>query len=706
MNHGLTLVAGLLVVVLGACAVAPSGDHANPLLADWQTPFTAPPFDAIRAEHFEPAFEEAMARHLEEIRAIVADPAPSTFANTVEALERSGETLARVRAVFANLNQAHTSAELQDIARRVNPALAAHQDDILLDPGLFARVAAVHAAVDPAELEPEQRQLLDKTYRRFVRGGAALAPEAAARLRELNSELSTLTTRFGDTLLAGMNAVALLVEDEARLEGLPAEVRGAAAALAQANGHEGAWAFNLQRSSWTPLLQSAADRELRQHLYEAYLELGGADNRELAARIAALRAERAQLLGYPTHAHYQLEETMAETPDGVRGLLDQLWPPALARALRERAELQLVARAQGDDITLAGWDWAYYAEKLRAERYDFDESVLKPYLELESVRQAAFDVAGRLFGIAFSERTDVPVYHPDVRAWEVTDADGSHLGLFYTDYFARESKRGGAWMDSFREQWRRADGREVRPIVVNVLNLSPPGEGQPALLSLDEATTLFHELGHALHGLLASGAYVSLSGTNVPRDFVELPSQIMENWVLSPEVLPTFARHVKTGEPIPEDLVARLARSRQFNQGFATTEYLAASLLDLAWHTLTEPRELDAVAFEAEVLAGIGLIPEVAPRYRTSYFGHIFSGGYSAGYYSYVWAEVLDADGFEAFKSAGLFDPETARAFREHILEAGASAPPMELYRRFRGAEPAIEPLLARRGLTFPVAGG
>jgi peptidyl-dipeptidase Dcp len=700
MDHELLVIAGIALLLLGACTATPPTDEANPLLADWDTPFGAPPFDDIRPEHFEPAFTAAMAAHADEVAAIAAGTDEPTFANTIEALERSGEELMRVRAVFTNLNAAHTNPELQALAKTVNPALAAHRDDILLNQELFVRVKAVFDARAGLELSREQQRLLEKTYRRFVRGGADLDDAAQARLRELNGELSSLTTQFGENLLKHTNAVALLIEDEADLVGLPQSVRDAASALAEANGHAGAWAFNLQRTSWTPFLQYAENRDLRRRLATAYVELAGADNAPLASRIAALRAERAAVLGYESHAHYQLEENMAEAPQRVNELLEQLWTPALARAEAERAEMEQLARSEGAELDLELWDWWYYAEKLRTAKYAFDEESVKPYLELESVRAAAFDVATRLFGLRFTERTDIPIYHPDVRAWEVTEADGAAVGLFYTDYFARESKRGGAWMDNYRQQWRRQDGTDVRPIVVNVCNFSKPSAGQPALLSLDEAATLFHEFGHALHGLLADGAYVSMSGTSVAQDFVELPSQMMENWALAPEYLATYATHVDTGEPIPEDLVAKLQRARQFNQGFATTEYLAASILDMKWHGRTATDEVDAGDFEAEAMKAIGIIDEIAPRYRSTYFAHIFSGGYSAGYYSYVWAEVLDADGFEAFREQGLFDPDLAAAFRTHILEAGDSEAPMELYRRFRGSDPSIDALLARRGLS------
>jgi len=707
MNGSTGVLFLMAALELGVCACDGSGgcssrDEGNPLLGEWTTPFEVPSFDAIEVAHFEPAFETSMGEQLGEIAAMVESAEPPTFANTVEALERSGQTLDRIEAVFSNLNSAYTNDGLQALAKEINPRLAKHTDDILLDEALFARVKTVYETRDQLDLTKEQAKLLEETYRDFVRGGANLEGDRRARLREINEELSRRSTQFGENLLKEMNSIAMLLEAEADLAGLPDSVRDAAAANAAAQGDDGKWGFTLQRTSWTPFLQFSERRDLREKLYTAYVNMGNhddaQDNKAHAARIAALRAERAELLGYETHADFVLEKNMAERPGRVFALLDRLWKPALAKAKRERDEMQALAVSEGADFELRAWDWWYYAEKLRLAKYDFDEQAVKPYFELESVRQAAFDVANRLFGVTFEARDDMPVYHPDVKAFEVKDADGSHLALFYVDYFARESKRGGAWMSNYREQWKQ-DGRDVRPVVVNVCNFSKPSAGQPALLSLDEARTLFHEFGHALHGILADGNYSSLSGTNVARDFVELPSQMMENWALAPEVLPTYARHHETGEPIPDELVAKLQQVKQFNQGFATTEYLAASLLDMNWHTLVDETERDPLAFEEQVIGQIGLIPEIVTRYRTPYFAHIFAGGYSAGYYSYIWAEVLDADGFEAFEQAGLFDPQLARAYREHILEAGGAEPPMDLYQRFRGAEPSIGPLLARRGL-------
>lgn len=674
----------------------------NPFFREFDTPFSAPPFEEIKNEHFTPAFQRGIEAQLATVTALVENAEPPTFENTIERLERSGPLLDRVSAVFFNLTSAHTNDELQALAKEINPRLAKHRDDIFLNERLFARVQAVFDGRDGLDLTPEQRMLLDETHRAFVRGGANLAADKKARFREINEQLSLFSTQFGDNLLKQTNAIALLIEDEQDLAGLPPSVRDAAAGTATAQGHPGKWGFTLQRTSWTPFLQFSQRRDLREKLYTAYMNLCSRgddfDNRDLAARMAALRVERAELLGYPTHADFVLEKNMAETPARVNELLDKLWKPALASAQRERDELQALVEREGGDFQLAAWDWWFYAERLRKAKYDFDEQAVRPYFELDRVTQAAFDVAGKLWGVTFAPRADVPVYHPDVKAYEVQDRDGSLLALFYVDFFTRESKRGGAWMSSYRKQWKE-NGANIRPLVVNVCNFSKPPEGQPALLSLDEANTLFHEFGHAVHGILANGTYASLSGTSVPRDFVEFPSQMMENWALAPEFLPTYARHHETGEPIPAELVRKLEQAKKFNQGFATTEYLAASLLDMNWHTLRDNTAQDPLAFEARVLERIGLIPQIIPRYRTPYFAHIFSGGYSAGYYSYIWAEVLDADAFEAFREKGLFHPELARSYRENILERGNSEPPMELYRRFRGADPKIEPLLKRRGL-------
>jgi len=698
-----------LIAVMGGCGghdQAIGKDNTdmtreNPLLAEWDGPFGTPPFDQIAPNHYIPAYEKAMAVHKAEIEAIVGNPEAPTFENTIEAYERSGELLSRVDTYVGNQNSAHTNDATQEVVKKMAPILSAHATDISLNPALFERVAAVWARKDTLDLDAEQAMLLKDTYRGFVRNGAQLEGEARGRMRAINEELSNLGVQFSDNLLAEMNAPALVIEKESDLTGLPSDVIAAAAGVASASGLGGKWAFNLQRTSWTPFLTYSERRDLREQLYRAYMNLGSNgnefDNTEIASRMAALRVERAQLLGYDTHADYVLEERMAETPERVFDLLERVWAPALAAAEKEALDLQAMIDAEGGGFELEPWDWWYYADKVREERYDFDEASVKPYFELNNVLAGTLDVATRLFGITFEERTDIPVYQEDVQVFDVKDVDGSHLAVLYTDYFTRASKRGGAWMNTYREQYK-IGGQDVRPLVANHANFSKPVGDDPALLTLDEVRTLFHEFGHALHGILADGTYESLSGTNVYWDFVELPSQMMENWAMHPDVLPTYAKHWETGEPIPQEMIDKLEASSKFNQGFSTTEYVAASLLDMNWHTLTETEKKDALAFEAEVMEEIGMIPSIITRYRTPYFAHVWGGGYASGYYSYLWAEVLDADAFEYFKEKGIFNQELAHSYRENILEPGGSEHPMELYLRFRGQEPSVEPLLERRG--------
>jgi peptidyl-dipeptidase Dcp len=683
-----------------AAAGSAADDAANPLLAEWTTPFGVPPFPEIRPSHFLPAFRSAIARHDAEVAAIAGSREPATFANTVEALDASGRLLARVNAVFSNLTSAETNDSLQAIAKQTAPMLAAHQDDIALNPALFRRVKAVWDRRASLGLTPDEDRLLERTWKNFVRGGAMLPAAKQKRLREMNAELARLSQAFGDNLLQEMNSYRLVVDDRTRLAGLPERVVAGAAEAAKKAGLEGRWVFTLHAPSLWPFLQNADDRELRREIFTAYTtrcDHGTAtDNKQGLARIATLRAERAQLLGYATHAHYVLEENMAKTPADVSGLLDRLWPAARAAAAREAAALQEAIRADGKDFRLEPWDWFYYAEKVRRAKYDVDENALRPYFRVENVRDGVFRVANRLYGITITRLENVPAYHPEVEAWEVKDADGSHLAVFYTDYHPRPGKRGGAWSSRYRDTWVDAGGA-VRPIVVNVGNFSRGTADQPALLSLEETETMFHEFGHALHSILSKVRYRGLA--MVPRDFVEMPSQILENWALEPEVLKEYARHWQTGEAIPAELIEKVRASRKFNQGFATTEYLAASLLDMQWHTLASPQPVDATAFEKAVLEKIGMPAEIVPRYRSTYFQHIFSGGYSSGYYSYVWSEVLDADAFTAFREKGLFDPVTAKAFRTLILERGGSEDAMAMYLKFRGREPSVEPLLERRGL-------
>jgi len=692
--------AAMACVALMALGAATAQE--NPFYKEWGTPYEVPTFDKIEVGHYVPAFKEGMRRQSAEVDAIVDNPEPPTFENTVEALEASGALLDEVSNVFFNLNSANTNDEMQAIAKEVAPLLSKHGDDITLNEGLFRRVKEVYDRRDDLELSTEQRRLLDEYYKDFVRGGANLNEEQKKRFREINERLSVLSLQFGENVLKEDNAFELVIDSEADLEGLPEAVVQAAAEAAAERDHGGKWVFTLHKPSMLPFLSYSKRRDLREKIFKAYIERGDngdeLDNNTILVEIAKLRCERAHLLGYESHAAYVLEDNMAKTPAAVYDLLHQLWTPALARAKAERAELQKMVDDEGGDFELAAWDWWYYAEKLKKAKYDFDDEALRPYFELNRVREGAFMVANKLFGITFVPRPDLPKYHDDVQAFEVKDADGSHVGIYYVDYFPRASKRGGAWMTAFRKQSRQG-GVERSPVICNVSNVSKPTADKPALLSLDEVATLFHEFGHALHGLLSDCTYDRLSGTAVARDFVEMPSQVLENWAFEPEVLAMYARHYRTGEPIPQELLDKMNNAKLFNQGFATTEYLAASFLDMDWHTIDEERDIDAAEFERQSLDEIGLIPEIVVRYRSPYFRHVFAGGYSAGYYSYIWAEVLDADAFEAFKKNGLFDPDTARAFRENILAAGGTEEPMVLYERFRGAEPTIEPLLERRGL-------
>ncbi|MFW5657580.1 MAG: M3 family metallopeptidase, partial [Bacteroidota bacterium] len=566
----------------------------------------------------------------------------------------------------------------------------------------FKRVSEVYEAKDALELNKEQAKLLEETYKNFSRSGANLIEADKENLREINQKLSVLTLQFGENVLSETNEYKLVIEDEADLAGLPESVIASAAEAAKSTGDDGKWVFTLHNPSMIPFLQFADNRDLREEIYKAYLYRGNKDNendnKAIIAEIVNLRVKRAKLLGYETHAHYVLADNMAQNPDNVYSLLNELWEKSLPMTKKEAASLQQMISNSGEDFKLESWDWWYYAEKLRKEKYDLDEKTLRPYFKLENVREGVFTVINNLWGLQFVEQNELPKPHPDVQAYEVLEADGNHVGILYLDFFPRESKRSGAWMSSYRKQ-NRAKGIESTPVITTVYNFTKPSGEEPALLSIDEVLTFFHEMGHALHGLLSNCTYNSLSGTSVSRDFVELPSQIMENWALQPEVLALYAKHYQTGEVIPEDLVSKIKASANFNQGFAMTEYLAASFLDMDYHTQASENELDVATFERSSLEKIGLIPEIASRYRSTYFQHVFSGGYSSGYYSYIWAEVLDSDAFEAFEEKGLFDQETALSFRENILSKGGTDDPMKLYTKFRGQEPSIEPLLKKRGL-------
>jgi peptidyl-dipeptidase Dcp len=681
--------------------MAMADGNGNPLLEPFDTPFGVPPFERIRAEHYLPAVQAAIAAHAREVDAIATNPAPPTFSNTVEALERSGALLDRVTAVFDVLNESMTDEAMQEIGDQIAPLRTRHADDILLNERLFLRIHALWQSRDALGLGEERRRLLEVVHRDFLRGGAALEPPQKARLRLLNEELARLTLRFADNLLAETNAFTLAL-DASDLDGLPSSVVDAAAQTAQDRGMAGRWVFTLEEPSLTPFLAHSSRRDLRERLFTAYVERCNHDdewdNKALASRIVALRARRAALLGYPSHAAWAIDDSMARTPERVVDLLRRLWPAAQRAAQREADEYREIMAREGA-FKLEPWDWAYCANRVRSRRFALDEQALRPYLSLDEVIKGAFDMVTRLWGARFIERTDVPRYHPDVSVYELVDADASLLGLLYLDPYPRAGKRGGAWMNALREE-SIVDGKRTAPIVAVTANLSRPTAAVPSLLTLEEVRTLYHELGHALHTLFSTAAYERLSGTNVATDFVELPSQIMENWAIEPEVLRLYAHHYQTGERIPDELVTRIQRARQFNQGFETAEYLAAAFLDLDYHILTEPRGPAIPTFERRAMAAIDLLPEIVPRYRTTYFAHAFSSDeYAAGYYSYIWAEVLEADAFQMFKEKGLFDRATADALRRCILERGAAEEPLELYRAFRGREPAIEPLLARRGL-------
>jgi peptidyl-dipeptidase Dcp len=691
----------MVAVMAGGMSSAVAED--NPFFAPYGTPFDVPAFDRIKNEHYLPAFERGIAEQKKEMEAIRDNADAPTFENTVVAMEKSGKLLNRVGDVFFNLNSAETNDEMQAIAREIAPKLSALNDDIYLDPKLFARVKAIYVKRDKLKLTPEQKRLVEETYKAFERGGANLNESDKQEFRDINERLSVLSLKFGENILAEENRYELVIDSQADLAGLPAKDVEAAAEEAKTRGHEGKWVFTLHKPSLIPFLTYADNRALREKIYAGYCERGNHgdeyDNKAILEEEATLRLRRAQLLGFKNYAAYVLDDNMAKTPDRVYDLLNKLWTPALARSVSEREAMQAMVDAEGGGFKLASWDWWYYAERVKKQRYDFDDSVLRPYFVLDDVRKGAFGVATKLFGITFEERFDLPKYNDEVRTFEVHDADGSVLAIYYVDYHPRPGKRNGAWMNEYRRQ-SRENGERVIPIIVNVSNVSRATSDEPALLSLDEVSTLFHEFGHALHGMLSNVTYGSLSGTNVARDFVEMPSQVIENWATEPEVLKMYARNYKTGEVIPDELIAKMNNARLFNQGFATVEYLAASFLDMDWHTLEEPAPKDAVAFETQRMNQIGLIPEIVPRYRSPYFRHIFSGGYSAGYYSYIWAEVVDADAFQAFKENGLFDKKTADKFRKYILSAGGTEEPMVLYKKFRGREPEIGPLLERRGLT------
>ena len=704
-NLLLILMATSLIIGLSFCsreAQPPQKAGANPLLEAFNTPYGVPPFDKIKEEHYLPAFEEAIKQHKKEIEKIVNNPDEPTFENTIEALDRSGELLRRVSAIFFNLLAANTNDKMQEIAKKVSPMLSAHEDEIYMNPKLFQRIKSVYEKREKLDLNTEQKTVLEKYYQDFVRGGANLDDQKKEELKKINQRLAVLTLKFGENVLKDKNSFVLVIDKKENLAGLPENVIAAAAELAKKKGYDGKWVFTVDKPSMIPFLTYANNRALREKIFKAYTHLGNNnnefDNKAIIKEIVNLRIKKAHIMGYKTYADFALVRNMAKTPENVYKLMDEIWKPALKKAKEERDELQKLIYEEGENFKLQPWDWWYYAEKLRKKKYALDEEMLRPYFKLDNVRKGAFYVANKLYGITFVERDDLPKYHPDVKAFEVKDANGNTIGIYYADYFPRPGKRSGAWMDAFRKE-AKINGKRIIPVVYNVTNFSKPVGDKPALLSLEEVLTLFHEFGHALHELLSQCTYYRVSGTNVPIDFVELPSQFMENWAVEPAVMKVYAKHYLTGEPIPDELIEKIHNARHFNQGFATTEYLAAAYLDMDWHTLPEPADWDVNKFEQESMKKIGLIPEIVVRYRSTYFQHIFAGGYAAGYYSYIWAEVLDADAFHAFKEHGLFDRETAEKFRKFIIEKGGSDDPMKLYVSFRGKKPSIEPLLERRGL-------
>ncbi len=674
---------------------------SNPLLQPWTTPFGIVPFGEISPQHFREAFVFAIAAHQREIDSIANDPSPPSFENTIVALERSGQMLTRVDAVFWNLAGADTSDALQAIEREFSPVLAKHFNDIQLNPGLFARIDALHGRLGELGLDPEGVRVLDLTHRNAVRAGARLEPSVRARLSTISERLATLATQFSQNVLKDESGFELVL-DEADLVGLPDWCCQAAARTARDRGKDGKFVVTLLRSSVEPFLQFSARRDLRERAFRAWTQrgehAGPTDNRQIIQETVQLRAEIAALMGFKNFAEHKLDDTMAKRPSAVRSLLAAVWEPALRKAAQERAEIEDEARRGGDNYKIEAHDWRYFATKAKHRLHHLDEAEIKPYLPLEQIIEAAFYTAHKLFGISFSERRDVPVYHSDVRVWEVTDRNSQHVALFLGDYFARPSKHSGAWMSAYRTQ-HKLNG-EVRPIIVNVLNLSKGAEGKPALLNLDDARTIFHEFGHALHGMLSNVTYPLLAGTNVVRDFVEFPSQVFEHWLLRPEILRTFARHSETGQPMPAELLQRFVAARNFGQGFATLEYAASAYVDLELHAADHPATFDPIAFERAVLADIGMPHDISMRHRTPHFSHIFSGdSYSAGYYSYLWSEVLDADGFLAFEESGdIFDPVLSRRLLENVYAAGSLREPEQAYVAFRGREPTIRALLVRRG--------
>ncbi len=693
----------LSIMIISAMSLGTvMGQEPNPFFTEWNTPFQTPPFNQIKNEHYLPAFMEGMKQQIEEINALVSNPAPPTFENTILAYDTSGDLLEKTGLVFYALNSANTSGEMQNIAKKISPLTTKHNDDINLNPLLFARVKSVYEQRERLTLDPDQKRLVEETYKGFVRGGANLDSTQKAKLRDLNKKINLLQLTFGQNLLFETNAFRLIIDKKENLAGLPEQSVAVAAEFAKGDSTTfGKWTFTLQNPSIIPFLQYSSVRPLREAIFKAYINRGNnnndKDNKAIVAKLILFRLEKAKLMGYPTFADFVLDDRMAKKPENVYKLLDQVWAPAIAKAKEETAGLQSMMSKKDKSLTLEAWDWRFYSEKIMKQRFGLNEETLRPYFLLDNVRDGAFYVANKLYGITFTEIKDAPKYFPDMTLWECKDEDGSLLGVLYLDFHPRASKRGGAWTGSYRHQSYK-NGKRVTPIMSIVCNFSSPTSDKPSLLSPDETETFFHEFGHALAGLFRNVTYNGLS--NVPRDFVELPSQIMEHWVFEPDVMKVYAKHYQTGEVIPKELIDKIVLSRNYGQGFKTTEYLAAAYLDMNFHTLKEASNLNVLKFEQESLDKIGLIPQIYPRYRSTYFQHSMTGGYTAGYYGYIWAEVLDADAYQAFKETGdIFNKTVATKFRKSILEKAGSKEAMDLYMDFRGSQPKIDALLKNRGL-------
>jgi peptidyl-dipeptidase Dcp len=698
------LLIGLFLTAIAMTGCKQKELNENPFLNDsYSTPFEVPPFEKIKASHYMPAYLQGIEEQKKELHAIITSSEEPTFENTIKALEYSGELLSKVGRVFGALNSANTNDTLQQLNKELSPILSKHRDDINLNDTLFQRVKSVYDNQAKFTLTEEEIKVLEDTYKGFVRSGAALSPLDKDKLRKINQEMSLLSVQFGQNLLAETNDFKLIIDKKEDLSGLPEGLVAQAAQTAKRMKMDGKWVFTIQYPIMEPFLKYSDKRELRQKLFTAYFMKGDndneRDNKKIIARIANLRVERSKLLGYKSYADFVLERNMAKTPERVKEFLGQVWAAATPVAKAEAEAQQEIIRKEGGKFKLEPWDWWYYSEKIKKAKYDLDDEITRPYFKIDNVIEGMFYVANQLYGLEFSTRTDIPKYHPDVNTYEVK-RNGEHVGILMIDNYPRASKRNGAWCGAYRGQSRDINGKMITPVVTMVTNSTPPSSDKPSLLTADEASTVFHEFGHALHQLLSNSTYPGVSGTSVPRDFVELPSQIMEHWVLEPEVLKVYAKHYKTGEVIPAEIVEKLDKASKFNTGFATVEYLAASLLDMEYHSLTDTSDLDIRAFEKKAMDKYGLIPEIKPRYRSTYFNHIWASGYAAGYYAYMWSEILDADAFQAFKETGnIFNKEVAAKFEKEILSKGGTRDPLDMYIAFRGKEPGIDALLINRGL-------